>query len=118
MSNYIVIGENPRGVRTWALEITLGADSDLTQHGLRKNGRDGVNDTGGGPCPCRWIHVVVGPAEMELFSEMMETKLDLKGISFLGYWTEQRPVTVQMFLPLMPCYQFLFLLYLLSVSGA
>lgn len=101
-----------------APEITRGVYSNLTQHGLRKNGRDCVNYTGGGSCPCRWIDVVVGPTEMELFSEMMETKLDLKGISFLGHWAEKRPVTVQMLLPLMPCYQCLFLLYLLSVSGA
>lgn len=59
-----------------------------------------------------------GSYKMELFSEMMETKVNLKGISFLWHWAEKRPVTVQIFLSLMACYQCLFLLYLLSVSGA
>ena len=91
--------ENHRGVRALAPEITLGAHVDLTLTTIlclmrRGSSGDVENHTGCHQHPQGQIDVTVVPSEMELFSGMIEAKLALKGISFLGHWAEKRPTSL------------------------
>lgn len=72
--------------------------------------RDDARRTGGHPPLCKWSEMAVVPLEMGLFPGIMKTSPVLKGISFLGQWTDSANISIQRL-----CYQSLLLLSLLCL---